>query len=123
MEDRIISFKVAILAKEVGFNIPCEYCFMINTRRITKSKNTIRECYAPTQSLLQKYLREVHNEIVLVTINFSENNEILYDYDHYSNLIAEEIDYNDGYFNTYEEALEAGLERALNLIKDDNNRN
>jgi len=81
-------------------------------------------CSAPTQSLLQKWLREVHNwniivfnddgdiefgnlrynfELRNVTISFKKRN--------IKNIVGT---YE---FKTYEEALEKGLQEALKLIK------
>ena len=75
-----------------------------------------------SQSLLQKWLREVHNCIVevqfekLVCLN---QLDWIVTVDYYkpdfSNL-TEEADYKSDYFSTYEEALEDGLYNALKLI-------
>lgn len=60
---------------------------------------------APTQSLLQKWLREIHNIIVLI-----DNGDKPY-------LTFKHTRSNINY-KTYEEALESGLYEALKLIKD-----
>ena len=67
---------------------------------------------APTQSLLQKWLREVHNLHISVNPKILPSNEIKY------YLFKGKIkkDFKD-LFNTYEEALEVGLQEALKLIK------
>ncbi len=91
-------------------------CFGCNN-----NKDYFETFSAPTQSLLQKWLREKHNMEVLVTCNasgwFWEINKA------YPNnggtFIAWSGDNgpNDaGHWETYEEALETGLEQALKLI-------
>lgn len=87
---------------------------------------------APTQVLLAKWLREVHN--LFIKIDFFTDNEVdklTYDYC-ISNLSHpfKENEINEDYvidysmtrnFKTYEQALEEGLFEALKLIKDDTN--
>ncbi len=72
-------------------------------------------CYAPTQSLLQKWLREEHNIHINVsyglTFTFKINGDLKgNDYVDYSEI--------EKYWGrTYEQALEKGLQKALKLIK------
>ena len=81
MKEQLISFETAKLAKEKGFNIevktyfdikkfgdkPCEFYGRLNANDYNswddKLKKNINAGYisAPTQSLLQKWFREVHN--------------------------------------------------------------
>jgi hypothetical protein len=70
------------------------------------------ERYRPTQSLLQKWLREVHKIVVLVErlesqLDESENK--------YYPVIWRGKD-TVGYFDNYEDALEIGLQEGLKLI-------
>ena len=79
-------------------------------------------CDAPTQSLLQKWLREVHN--VYVVSRPSNTDDGLK-----KSKFVSEIYFNHrmrglygqhnvvDYFSSYEEALEKGLQEALKLIK------
>lgn len=135
MKDELIRLETAILAKEKGFGITINTAYDEN--------GLLRECnpdfylrgyhnkgvatLAPTQSLLQRWLREVHNIYVSSfhdltpdganiqyytnwgTINDPSNKEKQYcpdgGYDKYSN------------WKTYEEALEQGLKNALKLVK------
>lgn len=138
MKEEIVSFKVAKLAKEKGFNEEVLWKYREKDEdspylfTSSNSENVVlgnyyefckveKDCLpAPTQSLLQRWLREVHGEVVIINVEFSENNNLLYDYIHYSKIVEEEIEYYDGQFNTYEQALEAGLEKALNIIKEQN---
>jgi|SRR5690554_5239335 len=61
-------------------------------------------CSAPTQTILQKWLREVHDIRVLIY----EGDKPYLTYQH---------NYSRGHFDTYEEALEEGLYEALLAIK------
>ncbi len=69
MEEQLISFETAKLAKEKGFDIICQKGFNPNNGNIIEGNlwfvlNTLESNYhiqCPTQSLLQRWLREVHN--------------------------------------------------------------
>lgn len=136
MEDQLITFETAALAKNKSFNNGSYTIF--NHQQIDSiedfktfnkgngysyKENTNVE--RPTQTLLQKWLREVHNihvqpfyhsntistreikpelEIVQVFAKDGITKSILP-----PSLKGEE-------FNTYEEALESGLQAALKLI-------
>ena len=117
-----ISHKVAVLAKEKGFAVICDRVFLNNDIKLQCAlRNYPKALFpdvlqAPTQSLLQKWLRDKHNlnvtpdtfdntgrwEAVIISIIQSEESRIHYE--------PEPI------FNTYEEALELGLLEALKLI-------
>ena len=131
MNEQLISFETAKLAKEKGFNIevktyfdikkfgdkPCEFYGRLNANDYNswddKLKKNINAGYisAPTQSLLQKWLREVHNIHIAVLPKILPSNEIKY----YCFKGKIKKDFKDLY-NTYEEALEKGLQEALKLI-------
>ncbi len=73
MEDDLITFETAKLAKEKGFDIPCKNFYYTETFKTKKVRKTEelqkvhdKKYLAPTQSLLQKFIREkrsVHIEI------------------------------------------------------------
>jgi predicted transcriptional regulator len=70
---------------------------------------------APTQSLVQKWLREVHN-IQVYCYSSSKNSEGKYR-DYVVHINEKSInDDRDEEFQTYEEALEVGLQVALEMI-------
>lgn len=83
----------------------------------------------PTQNLLQKWLREVHNCHVEVEYHTPENGDdatkenIRYNVEvncygkDFDIPFTENADFFEYDFNTYEEALEVGLKFALQLIK------
>lgn len=129
MEEQLISFETAKLAKEKGFDIATVSFYdgyIDNTPKLI-SKQLSKEPIinwnkdykegghgvyysAPTQSLLQKWLREKHNIIVEPIFMSSRDwNIIIHTVVNTSLSLLEE--------NTaYEEALEAGLQEALKLI-------
>ena len=128
MEEQLISFNTAKLAKEKGFDIPCENFYveyidddvdLFNYEEQRGSgyaelyrNNTEFKFSAPTQSLLQKWLREVHNiHIQITTDDGLEFGMCL-------NIIdnPDESGYWIYFIKTYEKTLEVGLYEALKLI-------
>ena len=124
MNEQLISFETAKLAKEKGFggkelttlnwyfrggvlgNIPCN-----NKADFCKED----EFSAPTQSLLQKWLREKHHLIIIVAYQY-EYDSTSYSYWIYKENNSLPINQWVNDLNTYEEALEMGLQEALKLI-------
>lgn len=155
MEETLVSFEVAKLLKENGFNESCPYYYVQefgNSEYLKNLHGTIIECkttnehgdvigyykrknssgqphiiIAPTQSLAQKWIREVHG--IFLTVECDSAGHFRY---HAYNLDAYNSKYpkylgiedtglfefgNDIYeYNTYEEALEEGIKQALQLI-------
>ena len=129
MKEQLISFETAKLAKEKGFNIPSNKMYAIGKDKYMLTSNRVplkNVTHAPTQSLLQKWLREEHHIDITVIINWIDGNRIYYVGLSYINS-ENEIDIwfsIDGTKNkskieykTYEEALEVGLQEAVNTIK------
>ena len=135
MKEQLISRKTAKLAKKKGFNWFCFYYyddkenlhepyeengsstdveFRVDLSDLLENNNhyTYR-ISAPTQALLQKWLRDVH--MIHVDPNY---NHIKSDGTFYIKYgkIPESCNSKEG-FDTYEAALEAGLLEALKLIK------
>ena len=69
-----------------------------------------------TQSLLQKWLREIHNIHIVITLEFSESLKELWYYGLLSIKGNEINELGDEGYTTYELALEAALQEALKLI-------
>lgn len=116
MTDQLISFETAVLAKEKGFDIECNIQFHDKgIFQLATPENTFER---PTQSLLQKWLREKHNIHIEVYCSKLEKDpsrkwrcEIKY--------ISSPFKRTTGHYyigRTYEEALEQGLIEALKLI-------
>lgn len=144
MEETLITFETAKLAKDKGFNIPVVNFYKKSKKPYTTTGSEYQserdaisdwnngqgsyptspedvECSAPTQSLLQKWLRELHNIDVFV------GRDGIFKKDNYCIVIYNDIKYisrlrplnNDVFsgYSTYEEALEIGLQEALKLVK------
>jgi hypothetical protein len=130
MEETLITFVTAKLAKEKGFDD-------VRTNHLPYmlegddegciGASIYCKVYANccTQSLLQKWLREVHEIIVEIKVGFDiEDGEIVYyytpfikqkesiDFVKHSGLLTSMFESKDN----YEEALEFGLQQALKLI-------
>ena len=125
MKDELISFETAKLAKEKGFNEYCKYVHDTfdnieewddgDEKHKNSYKNASVYYSAPTQSLLQKWLREVHGIYIDVKID-----TIGIRNDKYAKRVYKletEIPLFNYKYQKYEEALEAGLQEALKLIK------
>lgn len=127
MRDELINFKTAKLAKEKGFvglYPTTDYILMYFDNGIgvlgeQQGEDDCRDDFylAPTQSLLQKWLRDVHS--IHIKIEQEERNTKFYIH-LYENikLVRLELgdDITDYEFNSYEEALEVGLQEALKII-------
>lgn len=125
MQEQIISFDTAKLAKEKGFpvNISRDYYLNDGDKKMMTDVNYLKYhrnddldklLPAPTQSLLQKWLREEHNIYVIPYIKDG------YCYYKIKKEYVIDIDYNKGYvkhFEEWEQALESGLQEALKLIE------
>ena len=135
MQETLVTFETAKLAKEKGFNIPCRYLFYTWLGSVSEIDNEDLETnenlentalkeglhkdlwiVRSTQPLLQKWLREVHKlhisfepELDVWIIEIRKLNGI--------NGNPLFIGYPDLEYKSYEEALEAGLQEALKLIK------
>lgn len=124
MEDQLISLETAILAKEKGYDqnpykteraygpefIDGSNVHLRSSSLFNPGSNT---AVAPTQSLLQKWLREKHNIHMLIkapvlTKKWECHIQTPFSYKHPTHY------YQIG--DSYEEALEQGLIEALKLL-------
>lgn len=145
ISEELITFKTAQLAKQAGFDVVVYTCYNSEGKLMETSdllnihceggldfdeffmnyndKPGLEKYYktklysAPTQSLLQKWIREVHNSHVEVTSRKDYDDKIVYTWDIYDNKIPnEELTDEEPLFDTYELALEQALQEALTLI-------
>ena len=128
MENQIISLETAKLAKEKGFWLgnesSRESMTFYRSDGIFVQSMLPNDCfedefYAPTQSFLQKWLREEHKIYLLVEID-QILDTVFYKYRIFqSGIILSSITAGGSKmeYKTYEDALEAGLEKALKFIK------
>lgn len=93
MEEQLIEFHTALLAKEKGFD--------------WLGKGLYR---TTSQSLLQRWLREIHN-INVYSYPFKDHAS-----DYNEPIVWKNSHTRQQEFNTYEEALEKGLYEALKVI-------
>ena len=136
MKETLITFETAKLAKEKGFDKPCNDGYYetmeyeldcgrgdiiqfpyIAPRTLSQPVYSVRRenvfiAQAPSQPLLQKWLREVHNHHIGVEPE-TTNPET----DYISEIIMLPRRFLTYRGKTYEEALEKALHAALNLIK------
>lgn len=143
MKEQIISYETAVLAKEKGFGLyEDSKRFYISGKlrnKPTEHMSSMRErfldiCAAPEQSLLQKWLREVHKITVEITLKGYITYQTSYIFqgtpytrpdgsnieglwNHVTVGKYEGVMFKNTLFDTYEQALEAGLQEALKLIK------
>lgn len=117
MEEKLVSFEVAKLAKEKGFDVKAKWLQLYLLDSITNTVDTFSasQICLPTQSLLQKYLREVHKIDIVIHRSFSMDNSyhycIIMDGNYDIEMLQECIP-----DRSYEEALENALFNALKLI-------
>lgn len=130
MSDTLVSFETAELAKEKGFTLqtnPFGYVTkfyrpstktLLNYGRTGRSKLSTL-IYAPTQSLLQRWLREVHGIDVIALPTYSE--KYIFRLYQKGTICKNQIygNYMSKDYANYEEALEKGLFQALKLIENE----
>ena len=127
MEETLITTPTAKLAKEKGFildNNKTSFTVYTTNKKTTSTSllkrlytnykedyllNDLYYCF-PTQSLLQKWLREVHNIIITIDWEGSEGFYYKINFDSYYDVAGKNN-------KTYEECLEIALFKALKLIK------
>lgn len=121
MEEKLISFTTAKLAHEKGFFYKGLMYRKGGTLSDGKGFMSNLDVYsAPTQSILQKWLREKH--LYHFHIYYGRDRKWCIDIyymdveeDYAAGLMNQPNEFMN--FDTYEEALEKGLQEALKLIK------
>jgi hypothetical protein len=128
MEEQLIKFKTSQILKEKGFDIKVieafdetgEQQYSSQKHNWNGTKFSIRYS-RPTQSILCRWLREVHNIMVMIDF-FVDTNEDGYILEYqvrvaYPKTWDEKDEVVKSDFKTYEDALEYGLFKGLKLIK------
>ena|ERR1700741_194353 len=135
MEEKRITFPTAVLAKEKGFNAEtCDYYRITGSGPFNTAKRNwnndsemktaggMTYISAPTQSLLQKWLREVHGLHIAILYSplQSKYEHELYKTDEdliQDSLLKLSMDVEEYViYNSYEDALEAGLQEQLKKL-------
>lgn len=133
MKEPLVGFKTAKLAKKKGFPQTFLHFQYINLKKskwklysstdADELDNSIGigesiRCSAPTQSLLQKWLRETHNIHIGITLASDYELNILIPYVYEIYIYKNGIYHvNREFYDTYEQALESGLFQSLNLVE------
>ena len=127
MTEELVTLKTAKILKEKGFNEFCKDIINDNGKlmeTVYRTNNDLPKSFysCPTQSIAQKWLREIRGVYVYVEpvigkrwkLSFCDFNVPTEE----SDWMENEINKGNGYkvYVTYEEALEAGLQEALMLI-------
>jgi len=134
MRDQIVDIETAKLAKEKGFNYPCENYYYDEFDKVTLLKDEATdystyqkgskyECIgAPSQTLLHKWLREQHEIDVEVGV-YTRPHYCVSIVDKFSNVIyinnpepIPTFEEHPRAFLNYEQVLEIGLQEALKVI-------
>lgn len=116
IHEEICTYEVCKLAKEKGFNVPTDFCYEQNGCLVRCGSIA-----APTQSLLQRWLREEKGIVIEVICLPTTRTSSKYEYKRHLFLGSDghylESEYGDEIFDTYELALEDALKYALeNLV-------
>lgn len=127
MTEELVTLKTAKILKEKGFNEFCKDIINDNGKlmeTVYRTNNDLPKSFysCPTQSIAQKWLREIRGVYVYVEpvigkrwkLSFCDFNVPTEE----SDWMVNEINKGNGYkvYVTYEEALEAGIQEALKLI-------
>lgn len=115
MKEQLVSQELYNLLKEKGYDIPDKQNECPSDMLINKSGDYL-SYVLPTLSLVQKWMREVHNIHIEVCLH-AENNYSVFIPSSRFGYIYEENGNRLKKFATYEIALEEGLIKALQLIK------
>jgi len=130
MKDELIAYETAVLARERGFEVKVRTAYfgmkskkLEFNKRLDNYNNQTSLWSAPTQSLLQRWLREKHNmEITVSPAIVGKYSFAIYQLGTIINIVflygrnVKKDERGNVYFNSYEEALEEGLLQALKLI-------
>ena len=128
-----VSSEIAKLLKEAGFDWKCRKCYNKGVLfdmepdeiRTQTPQHSSYDVLAPTLEVAQRWLREVKHLDISIhydpTIKSQPYVYFIYDVEEKFNDILGIISpvthsYSDGYFYTYEEAQEAGIKKAIEIL-------
>ena len=138
MIEEIVKYETAILAKTKKFNVLVSDAYFLHADgKITLGMSNYDEpiygeIKAPSQSLLQRWLRETHNIDVDVTrdseVHYQDETRWIVKVSNWNDIQIKEFSIaqlkfpNHSHhidFKSYEEALEKGLEEGLKFIENE----
>lgn len=137
IEESYVSFNTAKMLKEAGFDVPTRGIYHTNREGNHKFSEYDRyqtsddlswncgdgfqyEYLAPTQALAARWLREVHRIVVDATFIPPSTGGDVWQYfiGKMDDMVWKgDFEPSDRRYKTYEEALEEGLKRSLELLK------
>ena len=136
IEEQFVSFDTARMLKEAGFDVPCRgiyRAYRIGTsvfheydRKSAKddlcwnsTDGFQYEYLAPTQALAAKWLREAHHINVYACFDYEKFDERKWFFTREHTMVNDDsaVYCSITNYNSYEEALEAGLKHSLELVK------
>lgn len=124
IEESYVSFDTAKMLKEAGFDVPC---FNQYTERGTiwhcdcpenfNKSQCATSC--PTQALAARWLREVHHINVYACFDYERFDERKWFFTQEHTMVNDDsaVYCSITNYNSYEEALEAGLKHGLEMVK------
>jgi hypothetical protein len=114
MKEELITFETAKLAKERGFDLETSripFYYDVKGNEVYYTQKTHTCIIAPTQSLLQKWLREKHKLFLTIDLANWNENYFLFNIKYKNDKMTSTA------FDSYEEALEGGLYGSLTKVK------
>jgi len=129
MEKEFVSYEIALKLKELGYNEPClTYYYELTSNLRTHLAIDVRNAWtysgnkklgftlAPLYQQAFKWIREKHNIDISINTIYSKYNENTIK--QYSGVIDNKTMYtNVGFYDNYEEAQLAGLQKMIEIIK------
>jgi hypothetical protein len=116
MEKEFVPYEQALALKELEFDGPCFGVYIAGHLMITYdsiyNSTDIPVVKAPTFSQAFRWFREKGYLSYIEVFNDGK-----YDYTNVSSYFSEEVDYNDGPFDTYEEAELACLKKLIEIVE------
>lgn len=126
LAEELVTLETAKMLREKVFNEPCMIAINIEDSRQygtnrTNSELPIKVCSQPTQSVAQKWLRETKNLHISIIRNACGYGYDICKADNGTHITDGIFDGpNDGgQWDTYEEALEVGIQEALKLVEEE----
>ena len=120
IHEEICTYGVCKLAKEKGFDVPTHYAYNENRRKalymelcLNRNTKDSRSISAPTQSLLQRWLREKKGYYVYPFFDNESKRWTWVCRELTDDMWIQLLDFEERYFDTYELALEDALKYAL----------
>ena len=132
MEKEFVTHEIALALKELGFDEPClayfeddEYYDLIHVCENQKEGNFIIESFqygvkAPLWQQVIDWFREFKNIVMEVWYDNTQNDGFPWLYEIYIN--NKEHEHNGSYYNSFYEAREQAILKAIELIKNKTKR-